>query len=119
MRSTAASLKGRWLMDSILYLVSKTQTQDEYGAWQTTVSKRQVFAKTRSVSRLEFFQGGRSGLNPEMQFTIFAGDYEGETIVEHNGKTYAVYRTYLPEDSDYIELYVERKGGTNGKTDTD
>lgn len=102
-------------MDSILYLISESKTQDEYGVWQTTQVRHEVFANTKSVSRLEFFQSGRSGLNPEMQFTIFAGDYNGETICEYMGKTYAIYRTYLPEGTDYIELYVQRKGGTNGK----
>ena len=38
----------------------------------------------------------------------------GETIVEYDGQTYSVYRSYETDD-DYIELYVERKGGTNGK----
>lgn len=103
-------------MDSVIYLIGKTKAQDARGVWQTEQTKRQVFAKTRSVTRNEFFEGGRSGLNPEMQFTVFAGDYQGETVCEYNGKTYAIYRTYLPEGDDYIELYVERKGGTNAKS---
>ena len=44
---------------------------------------------------------------------MFAADYAGESVIEYEGKTYAVYRTYRT-DADYIELYVERKGGTNG-----
>jgi hypothetical protein len=51
-------------------------------------------------------------LNPEFKFTMFFGDYSVESIVEYQGKTYAVYRTYLRR-TDIIELYVERKGGTN------
>lgn len=102
-------------MDSLLTLISETFTKDAYGAEQPSSTRRDVYAKTKSVSRLEFFQGGRSGLNPEKQFTIFTGDYNGETICEYMGKTYAIYRTYLPEGTDYIELYVKRKGGTNGK----
>ena len=46
--------------------------------------------------------------------TMFFGDYEGESIVEYNGETYSVYRKYQT-NTDTIELYVERKGGTNGK----
>jgi hypothetical protein len=65
-----------------------------------------------SITRAEFFEGGRNGLNPEFKFTMFFGDYSGESIVEYQGKTYAVYRTYLRR-TDIIELYVERKGGTN------
>ena len=44
---------------------------------------------------------------------MFAGDYEDESIIEYNGKRYAVYRTFFSK-TDTIELYVERKGGTNG-----
>ena len=44
---------------------------------------------------------------------MFFGDYSGESVVEYNGGTYSVYRTYLRK-TDIIELYVERKGGTNG-----
>jgi hypothetical protein len=46
--------------------------------------------------------------------TMFNGDYQGETMLEFNGRTYAIYRTYL-DRNDNLELYVERKGGTNGK----
>ena len=40
----------------------------------------------------------------------------GETVCEYNGESFSIYRTY-ETDSDYIELYVERKGGTNGEKD--
>lgn len=66
-----------------------------------------------SVTRNEFFEGGRNGLNPEYQITMFSYDYNGESIVKYNGERYGVYRTYNGRD-DTIELYVERKGGTNG-----
>lgn len=44
---------------------------------------------------------------------MFRHDYDGEPIVEYNGQRYSVYRTYIGRD-DTIELYVERKGGSNG-----
>jgi hypothetical protein len=43
---------------------------------------------------------------------MFNGDYCGESIVEYEGYTYSVYRTFKRR-TDTIELYVERKGGTN------
>jgi hypothetical protein len=46
---------------------------------------------------------------------MFRYDYEGEKLLEYNGKEYSIYRTYCPHDSDDIELYVERKTGTDGK----
>lgn len=99
---------------NVIKLISSTKTQDENGVWRETLSRRQVFCDVSSVTASEFFEGGRNGLNPEFRMTIFAGDYQGETMLEFNGKTYAIYRTYLARN-DNLELYVERKGGTNGR----
>ena len=104
-------------MNDVLKLISVTKTQDAYGIWQKTRSYHQVFCDVRSISRTEFFEGGRNGLNPEYQFTVFAGDYDGERLIEYAGNTYAVYRTYLA-GSDYIELYAQREGGANGKAES-
>lgn len=100
-------------MSAVISLIERTKTQDDYGVWQTQESSRDVFCQVDSVTRQEFFEGGRNGLNPEFRFTMFRYDYEGETVVEYNGLRYAVYRTYIGRN-DTIELYVERKGGTNG-----
>lgn len=99
-------------MDHVIKLVATTTVKDEYGVDRTVKTARDVFCKVRSASRAEFFDGGRNGLNPEYSFVTFAADYQGESIVEYEGKTYSVYRTYRT-DADYIEIYVERKGGTN------
>ena len=90
-----------------------TRTQDEYGRWIATPTAKEVMCQVESVSQAEFFEGGRNGLNPEYRFTMFFGDYSGESVVEYKGNTYSVYRTYLRK-TDVLELYVERKGGTNG-----
>ena len=104
-------------MDSVINLIAITTHKDDYGVDRQVRTAREVFCRVRSASRAEFFDGGRNGLNPEYKITMFAADYEGESIVEYEGQTYAVYRTYRT-DADYIELYVERKGGTNGKNST-
>ena len=102
----------------ILTLISITRTQDAYGIWQPTESKTDVYCQVDSVTQSEFIEGGRNGLNPELRFTVFFGDYNDEPIVEYKGKWYSVYRTYRGRN-DRLELYVERKGGTNnGKSDT-
>lgn len=100
---------------NVIKLISSTKSQDDYGVWRETLSERIVYCDVQSVTRSEFFDGGRNGLNPEYKITMFFGDYEGETLVEYEGNTYAVYRTYK-QRNDTLELYVERKGGTNGKT---
>lgn len=98
----------------MITLLATTQMQDKYGVWRESESGREVFCQVDSVTRAEFFEGGRSGLNPQYRFTLFSGDYEGEQTVVFEGKPYAVYRTFHAR-TDEIELYCERKGGTNGK----
>ena len=98
---------------SQITLIAETKTQDANGVWEISTSSRTVFCQVDSVTRSEFFEGGRNGLNPEYRFTMFFGDYEGERTVEYNGKYYGIYRTYLGR-TDTIELYAERKGGANG-----
>ena len=97
----------------IITLITETVTADSSGVERTATTSRTVFAQVDSITRSEFFEAGRSGLNPAFKFIVFAGDYEGETIVEYNGKQYAIYRTYLARD-DRLELYAQREGGTNG-----
>jgi len=101
----------------VLKLITVTQTQDAYGVWHDTEQSREIYCEVQSVTRSEFFEAGRSGLNPDMQFTVFFADYSGEEIVEYNGERYSVYRTYLTKD-DNLELYVERAGGTNAPQTT-
>lgn len=99
----------------VITLLAATKTQNAYGVWVETLTNRDVFCQVDSVSRAEFFDGGRNGLNPEFRMTMFAGDYQGERLLIYKDNTYSVYRTYQGRN-DTIELYVERKGGSNGKT---
>lgn len=99
-------------MDDVLNLIGVSKTQDDYGVWRMTETSKEVFCSVQSVTRTEFFDAGRNGLNPAYVFTIFGDDYDGEETVEFHGKRYGVYRTYRAGDD--MELYAERKGGTNG-----
>lgn len=115
-------------MDSVIKLIAETHTTNDFGVQVVTETEREVFARVESVTRAEFFQGGRNGLNPEFRFDVFYGDYNGERTVEYEGNRYSVYRAHRSDDqeyrngdkvrrverSDYLELYVERKGGSNG-----
>lgn len=96
----------------VITLVSETNIRDSFGIYQPTKTTRNIFAQVDSVTASEFFEGGRNGLNPELRFTVFAFDYQGEREAVYNGEHYAIYRTYKGRD-DTLELYVERKGGTN------
>lgn len=101
-------------MDDVLTLLAVTSAQNEYGVMEETTTGRQIFCQVESVTRSEFFGGGRNGLNPQFKFLVFTGDYEGEPMCEFHGLTYTIYRTYHVPGTDQTELYVERRGGTNG-----
>lgn len=103
---------------NVISLITETKTQNSLGIYSKSYTYKDVFCNISSVSAQEFFEGGRSGLNPSYRMTLFSGDYEGEEMLEYNGKTYAIYRTFI-KGTDTIELYVERKGGTNGKQKSD
>lgn len=101
---------------TVIELVAETSTKDKYGVEQIARTTRTVFAQVDSVTRAEFFEGGRNGLNPEYRFTMFFADYNDEETVIYNGKAYGVYRVFHGR-TDTVELYAERKGGTNGITE--
>lgn len=98
----------------VITLLSSTHQQDANGIWQEILTEKDIFCQVSSVTRNEFFEAGRNGLNPEYEFTVFAYDYDGEKLVRYKDKTYSVYRTYHARN-DSLELYVERTGGDNGK----
>lgn len=100
-------------MDSVVKLIARSFQKDAYGVPQPTETSREIYAQVESVTRAEFYQGGRNGLNPELMFTVFAADYQGEEILSYEGKRYGIYRTFR-KSGDYMELYAERKGGVNG-----
>lgn len=96
-------------MTDVLTLVAQTVTLDDYGNEVATETEREVFCEVDSITQSEFYQAANTELNPEHKFTIFFGDYEGESIVKYNGVRYSIYRTYRADDN--LELYAERKIG--------
>jgi len=102
----------------VIKLITQTRSKNTLGVYETTLAYKQVYCNVSSVSQSEFFDGGRSGLKPAFRMSLFFGDYNGEEMLEYKGQTYSIYRTYL-RGTDIIELYVERKGGSNGKQESD
>lgn len=94
----------------IIYLLSYNQTKDSLGIWHKNITKRKVFCDVESVSRTEWFEGSRNGLNPSFRFTVFRYDYEGEEALEYNEKEYSIYRTYV-DRNETIDLYAEDRKG--------
>ena len=104
-------------MDSVLTLITPIKTQNSIGAFATTSEESiTIFGTVSSINRTEWYDAGQNGLNPEIVFTTPIVNYSGQTIAEYNGNRYAIYRTYFPNDSDLIELYLTRDVGTKSAT---
>lgn len=97
-------------MDVIAYLIGYTVTLNDYKQEVKTETRSPIFAIKESISRAEFYNGGKAGLQPEFRLTTAIIDYNGELEVELDGVRYGIYRTYNVSQ-DYIELYCEKKGG--------
>lgn len=96
----------------VITLYADAVTYNDYGVAVKQRTSKDVYCRVDSVTRAEFFDAGRSGLNPEYRITMFAYDYNGETVIGYKGRMYSVYRTYMAK-TDIIEVYVEKRTGTN------
>ena len=95
-------------MNEILNLITVTQTTDDYGDPVVQETAREVFGRLQSIGQSEFYQAHATGLKPELKFILSDYlDYEGETLVEHDGQRYRVLRTYRTGQE--LELTVYRE----------
>lgn len=100
------------MMDGVVCLIRKSYTKDEIGQYIPDGEiSTEIFATVKSVSRREWMDAGRNGLNPELVLITASINYSGEKEAEYEGVRYAIYRSYNPPDSDEIELYLQRKAG--------
>ena len=103
-------------MDEQIQLISQIYETDSLGQRiPKDGTPSPVWAKLKSVSRSEWAAAGQHGLQPQLVAIIYAMEYADQPVVVIGGgktaRRYAVYRTYRPENSEYIELYLERKVG--------
>lgn len=99
------------LKQTPIYLVDQIYSENDAGIISEQPTERMVLADVTSVSLSEWSEGSRIGLNPEIRFTMFAPDYQGEEILKYNGRYYSVYRTYIGRNHK-VDLYCERRHGT-------
>lgn len=102
-------------MDDLIYLVSETYQKDDLDQQVPEEVLIPVWVEISSIGRSEWAAAGQNGLNPEMVVSTNVANYRGEKIVQFgtgsNAQRFGVYRTYRAKNSDYIELYLERKAG--------
>lgn len=74
---------------------------------------RDVFCGIRSIGFREFYQSAATDFRPELTFILADHlDYSNEKLVQHNGQTYRVLRTYRTGQA--LELTVERAPAEDG-----
>lgn len=95
---------------SQITLLSATYETDDIGQELETLTETTVFCDVRSISRDEFFEAGRNGLNPAFQVTMNRYEYNGEKECIYNDVKYGIYRSYVGRGEN-IELYLEKKTG--------
>lgn len=102
-------------MADILILIRVDTALDALGDPVNTETPREVFAEQMSIGQKEFYQAHAVGLQPEIKFKLSDYlDYEGETLVEHEGQRYRVLRTYRTGQA--LEITCYREVNPDGST---
>ena len=93
--------------DVIISLIRREETGvDLHGNAVYTETETLVYAEDISIRQTEFFQAAAVGFKPERCLKMYAFEYHGEQLCELDGERYNIYRTYLAQGSDRIELYL-------------
>ncbi len=83
---------------------------DKYGNKTTKEVKRTVFVQPRGVYASEFYNAAQLGLQPSLTlFMTNRNDYQGEKILEFDGKEYSVIRVDWTAQRDGISLICEER----------
>ena len=87
-----------------------TPTYDEYGNEALNVTERVVFVQPRGVYSSEFYNAAQLGLKPSLALVMTnRADYDGEKVVEFEGKDYDVIRVDWTAQRDSISLICEER----------
>ena len=85
-------------------------TFDRYGNPTATVTEKKVFVQPRGVYQSEFYNASQLGLKPSISFFIsYKGDYNGEKVIEYEGRDYDVIRVDWSAQRDGITLVCEER----------
>lgn len=93
-----------------ILLKGGTRTYDTYGNEIITRTEREVFVYARGVYNSEFYNAAQAGLHPSITLVLTnKADYEGETLVEFEGKLYDVIRTDWSAQRDAMSLVLQER----------
>ena len=99
------------MYDNIAYLIKDgAKSYDEYLNERIETTRRMVYVQPRSVYNSEFYNASVLGLHPSITLTLAnREDYEGEKLVEYEGKVYSVIRADWKAQRDSLDLILEEK----------
>lgn len=99
------------MYDSIATLYGpSTVSYDAYGNEVITHTTIDVYVMPRGVYNAEFYNAAQAGLHPSITFELTnRADYNGEKLIEWEGKMYSVIRTDWNAQRDSIRLICEER----------
>ncbi|NOJ73888.1 phage head closure protein [Paenibacillus alvei] len=92
-----------WNDEVALIVEEAGETDSGYPTDSTETSRSIVLANKLSVQRAEFYAAAQNSMKVDQVFEVHAFEYNGEKLLEHDGKRYEIVRTYQAEP-EYIEL---------------
>lgn len=99
------------MYDSVAILYKDgAKTYDRFLNEHIERTARQVFVQPRGIYNAEFYNAAQAGLHPSVTLSLTnREDYEGETLVEFEGKMYDVIRTDWSAQRDGISLILQER----------
>lgn len=99
------------MYDAVATLKSYTTSgRDQYGNPIMTETTKLVFVQPRGVYASEFYNAANLGIKPSITFFMTnRADYDGEKVIEFEGKEYSVIRADWNAQRDGISLVCEEK----------
>lgn len=83
----------RW--SDVIYFPTEIISENDIGdTIKTSGTPRQVFANQKSIRQTEFYQAQSTGLRPEIMFEVRTVEYQDESELIFNNKTYSIIRAY-------------------------
>ena len=87
-----------------------TPTYDEYGNEVPNITETEVYVMPRGVYNAEFYNAAQAGLHPSITFELTnRADYNGEKLIEWEGKDYEVIRVDWTGQRDNIALICQER----------
>lgn len=105
------------MYDGVAILKGKKVTsRDKYGNPIVTVKETTVFVQPRGVYQSEFYNAAQLGLQPSLSlYLTHRADYDGQKILEYDGKLYDVIRVDWSAQRDGITLVCNERAGLLSK----